>query len=147
MKIQHAKCGWESKLFKENTKFSNEPSALTEMMSFIFFEFDALFFSWINFEMILQFKKSFSFYFKFQICQWTENGYANKGWELNSWNLKIIVMLKCRLIFCLKFYMLMKLFIMYEKSISKVWKKISIINEKKIKLHKTLVDWIKVFFC
>lgn len=38
----------------------------------------------------------------------------------------------------------MNFFIMYEKSISKVWKKISIINEKKIKLNKSLVDWIKV---
>jgi hypothetical protein len=28
MKIQHAKCGWESKLFKENTKFSNEPKCI-----------------------------------------------------------------------------------------------------------------------
>lgn len=73
------------------------------------------------------------------------NGYANKGLELNSWNLKINVMLKCHLIFCLKFYMLMNFFIMYEKSISKVWeKKIQLLMRKKIILNKSLVDWIKV---
>jgi hypothetical protein len=59
----------------------------------------------------------------------SESGYANKGWELNSWNLKIIVMLKCHLIFCLQVFD--EISIMYEKSISKVWKKISIINEEK----------------
>lgn len=45
-------------------------------------------------------KKSFSFSLKFSnLAMNSENGYANKGWELNSWNLKIIVMLKCHLIF------------------------------------------------
>jgi len=82
--------------------------------------------------MILQQKNHLVSHLNFQIWQWTRK--MDMQIRDENWIVEILKLLSCWNViwsFCLQVLYVDEISIMYEKSISKVWKKISIINEGK----------------